>query len=70
MEFIYASSERSGESYINMMIALADKEARRLLDYIIREGLDDGLIRAVNQPFTHFKQWDLSKLPLEMRPSR
>jgi hypothetical protein len=63
MTFIYASSERPGETYMNMMIALADKEARRVLDYILREGRDEGLRQPVNEPFTYFRQWDPSALP-------
>jgi hypothetical protein len=63
MKFIYASSEIASETYTNMMIALADKESKRLRDYIIREGCDEGLRQAANQPFTHFKQWDPSALP-------
>jgi hypothetical protein len=63
MKFIYASSEIASETYTNMMIALADKESKRLRDYIIREGCDEGLRQAVNQPFTHFKQWGPSMLP-------
>jgi hypothetical protein len=60
MKFIYASSEIASETYTNMMIALADKESKRLRDYIIRERCDEGLRQAVNQPFMHFKQWDPS----------
>jgi hypothetical protein len=67
MKFIYASSEIASETYTNMMIALADKESKWLRDYIIRERCDEGLIQAVNEPFTHFKQWDLSGLPAKMR---
>jgi hypothetical protein len=63
MKFIYASSERPGETYMNTMIALADKEAGRLLDYILREGRDEGLRQPVNEPVTYFRQWGPSALP-------
>jgi hypothetical protein len=55
MKFIYASSKIASETYTNLMIALADKESRRLLDYIMRERCDNGLAHAVGEPFTHFK---------------
>jgi hypothetical protein len=63
MKFIYASSKPAGETITNMMIALADKEARWLRDYIIREGRGDGLVEVFNEPFTHFKRWEPGMLP-------
>jgi hypothetical protein len=57
MKFIYASSE-TRENLPNMMLDLADKESKRIRDYIIRERCNQGLIPVSNEPYTHIKKWD------------
>jgi hypothetical protein len=47
----------------NIMIALADKEAKNLLAYIIREQCHQDLIPMANEPYTHFKKWAAHMLP-------
>ncbi len=62
IKLIYASSEVR-ENAANVAIALAERESKHLLNYILREKCNHGLVSALNKPYSHVKRWDCSVYP-------
>lgn len=56
---IYASSDKKNDSVANMLLALADKEAKALLQSIIERDSEENLQIVEGKPFTHFRFWNL-----------
>lgn len=58
-KLIYASADTGKDNVLNFMISLADKEATKLLKYIIESGYDRNLKRVENKPFEMFRFWTI-----------
>ncbi len=55
---IYASADIGRDQISNKLIALCDKESRRLLDYLAAVPDDDeGLDSVENRPYSYFRLW-------------
>lgn len=58
-QLIYGSSELAADTYINLMIAAADRESRRLMDWIRATGDSNGLRPARESSYyTAIRKWD------------
>jgi hypothetical protein len=60
INLVYASADVGAENLPNKMIRRADREAHKLLDFIIKKRSSDYLYEIVNQPFSHFRKWDIT----------
>lgn len=56
---LYASADKKNDSAANMLMTLADKKAKVLLQDIINENPQQNLLVAENKPFSRFRFWNI-----------